>query len=159
MERDCDDLTIMLDEFVEACRRARLRVTHQRLEIFRELLRSHNHPSADMLYQRLRKRIPTLSLDTLYRTLSTLEEANLITRLSTPSGVGRFEPNYRPLHHHFICKRCGCIMDVATRRRERLVESLAVPENCVVESARVELRGLCGPCRQTSGGSGAMGAD
>lgn len=159
MEHDRDDLTTLLDEFVEACRAAGLRVTHQRLEIFRELLRSHDHPSADMLYQRLRKRIPTLSLDTLYRTLSTLEKANLVTRLSTPSGVGRFEPNYQPLHHHFICKRCGCIMDVGTRRPERLVDALAVPEDCVVESARVELRGLCGACHQAAKGTGPRDVD
>ncbi|MBC8317138.1 MAG: transcriptional repressor, partial [Desulfobulbaceae bacterium] len=58
-----------LRDFEKACRKANLKITHQRLEIFRELAKALDHPSAESLYKRLQKKLPTLSLDTVYRTL------------------------------------------------------------------------------------------
>ena len=63
-----------MSAFEQACRAAGLKLTHQRLEIYRELAMSSDHPSAESLYKRLKKKLPTISQDTIYRTLSTLEE-------------------------------------------------------------------------------------
>lgn len=83
----------------EACKNAGLRLTHQRLEIYRELVAACDHPSAETLHQRLRKRIPTLSLDTVYRTLATLAEQGLINRVETLESQAHFEATSRRHHH------------------------------------------------------------
>ena len=66
-----------LRDFEEVCRKEGLKITHQRLEIFRELLNSHDHPTVEKLYHRLQPKLPTISLDTVYRTLTILEQHGL----------------------------------------------------------------------------------
>ena len=80
-----------LENFETACRESGLKVTHQRLEIFRELAAADDHPTAETLYNRLQKVMPTLSLDTVYRTLTTFEEHDLISRVQTTESHARFE--------------------------------------------------------------------
>jgi Fur family transcriptional regulator, peroxide stress response regulator len=105
-----DHLQAQLTAFELACRKAGLKATHQRLEIYRELLQATDHPTADTLYQRLRLKLPTLSLDTVYRTLATLANRGLISKVETAESLARFEvPRIR--HHHLICRKCGEIMD------------------------------------------------
>ena len=67
-----------LTAFEHACRNAGLRLTYQRLEIYGELARSFDHPSVELLHQRLRRKIPTISLDTVYRTLATFAGLGLV---------------------------------------------------------------------------------
>lgn len=100
----------MMAEFENACRQADLKVTHQRLEIYRELAKAKDHPSAEMLYKRIIKRLPTISLDTVYRTLATMEKHGLITRVQTVESQARFEAEM-VRHHHAVCSRCGSITD------------------------------------------------
>jgi len=96
--------------FEQACKTAGLKLTHQRLEIFRELARAKDHPAAETLYKRLQKRIPTISLDTVYRTLASLEKHDLIHRVNTTESQARFEADTGQ-HHHLVCTRCKEIID------------------------------------------------
>ncbi|MBN1626464.1 MAG: transcriptional repressor [Deltaproteobacteria bacterium] len=97
-------------DFETSCRNSGLKVTHQRMEIFRELLTADDHPTADILHQRIRNKLPTVSLDTVYRTLATLADCGLINRVNTSESLARFEVRKAP-HHHLICRRCGVIKD------------------------------------------------
>ncbi len=99
-----------LSIFETSCRNSGLKVTHQRMEIFRALLTADDHPTAEILYQRIRHKLPTVSLDTVYRTLATLSECGLINRVNTSESLARFEVRETP-HHHLICRRCGDIKD------------------------------------------------
>ncbi|NLC70512.1 MAG: transcriptional repressor [Desulfuromonadaceae bacterium] len=96
--------------FESALKAAGLKLTYQRLEIFRELANAADHPTVEILHQRLKNRIPTLSLDTIYRTLATLEQHGLITRVQTAESQAHFELTI-PHHHHLICEKCGRITD------------------------------------------------
>ncbi len=131
----------------EACRRAGLRMTHQRLELFRELVGSPGHPSAEELHQRLRERIPTLSLDTVYRTLATFEALGLVRRISSPDHVARYDANPSP-HHHLVCVRCRSIEDFSWPA----VDELELPPRAagwgLVQGVRAEVWGVCSACRQ-----------
>ena len=89
---------------------AGLRLTHQRLTIYQELMSSRDHPSAEEIYKRVRRKVPTISLDTVYRTLATLEEQGLIVRLQVFGERGRYDAELEP-HHHLICTRCRKIAD------------------------------------------------
>lgn len=134
-----------LSAFETACRKLGLRLTHQRLEIYRELLDAVDHPSAEALHQRLRKKIPTLSLDTVYRTLATFATFGLIHRVETVQSQGRFEVRQNE-HHHSICSRCHMIMDFDWSG----FETLPLPESIApwgrVESRSVVIYGVCHDC-------------
>jgi Fur family transcriptional regulator, peroxide stress response regulator len=107
---DQDSIREKMQRFETACKAAGLKLTHQRLEIFRELVRAKDHPAAETLHRRLQKRIPTLSLDTIYRTLASLEQHGLICRVNTMESQARFEADSGP-HHHMVCTRCREIVD------------------------------------------------
>ena len=58
-----------MNRFVQSCRKAGAKLTHQRMEIYREVAQTGDHPDAEKVYQGVRERLPTLSQDTVYRTL------------------------------------------------------------------------------------------
>lgn len=96
--------------FEDACRGKGLRLTPQRAEIFKVLVKATDHPSAETLHQRLLKQMPTLSLDTVYRTLRTFAKLGLINKVETVESQARFEA-FHSQHHHLICEKCQEIMD------------------------------------------------
>jgi len=108
--------------FVRICRAKGLKATHQRMEIFRELASSKEHPDAEAVYTNVRKRVPAISLNTVYRTVTTLEKHGLIHRAGTLSGSTRLDADIEP-HHHFICTVCGAIMDF----RSHSLNNLQIP--------------------------------
>jgi Fur family peroxide stress response transcriptional regulator len=133
------------NEFADDCRKAGLRVTQQRLEIYRELMASTDHPSAETLHQRLRLSMPTLSLDTVYRNLAALANRGLINKVETSESLSRFETSPIP-HHHLICRTCGEIMDF----RWSLIDEAALPDELrawgVIEHKNIVAYGVCRRC-------------
>ncbi|KAB0671861.1 transcriptional repressor [Oryzomonas sagensis] len=140
-----DALQKQVQQFGEACREAGLKLTHQRLEIFSELVRSPDHPSAEALHQRLRKKIPTLSLDTVYRTLATFARHGMITKVETVESQGRFEVTLAP-HHHLICSRCNTIMDFQWPSMDETPLPETVKEWGRIDNRSVVAYGICKNC-------------
>lgn len=134
-----------MERFFQLCRDHNLKVTHQRLEIYKTFLRTTNHPTAEELYNRLKKRLPTISLDTIYRTLALFEEHGLITRVHGLSDKFRFDPNTE-LHHHFICTKCKRIYDFYWNEFDQLTLPESVKQFGEVHEEKVELRGICRDC-------------
>ena len=136
-------------DFAMLCRKAGLKATHQRMEIYRELASTEEHPDAETLYRQVRKRIPSISFDTVYRTLRSFEEKGLVGRVGVPMERTRFDAN-RLKHHHFICKDCGRVRDFYSTQFDRL----AVPDEArnlgVPQSVHVEIRGVCRTCKPKS---------
>lgn len=126
---------------------AGIRATHQRVEVYREVTRSDDHPDAETVYERVRKRVPTISLDTVYRTLWMLEEKGLISTLNQQKGRVRFDGNADP-HHHFICTRCGMVADFENDEFDRLEVPEEVRRIGDVTMVQVLVRGLCPECGQ-----------
>ncbi|MGC8861621.1 MAG: Fur family transcriptional regulator [Armatimonadota bacterium] len=122
-----------------------MRTTHQRLVIFEEVARSSRHPDADAVYRAVRRRIPTISLDTVYRTLWLFKDLGLVATLGPSRERTRFDGNVRR-HHHFICNRCGTAIDFCSPE----FDALRIPDDLEavgpVETVHVELRGLCSDC-------------
>lgn len=139
------NLSQMMTSFEKACRNADLKVTHQRLEIYRELVQAEDHPSAEMLYKRILGRLPTISLDTVYRTLATLEKHDLITRVQTAESQARFEAK-TIRHHHAVCSNCGAITDFTWES----FDQASVPEELSrwgkVAKKNAILEGICNAC-------------
>lgn len=134
-----------MELFQEICRKKDLRVTQQRLEIFKELAESKDHPSAESLHQRLIVRMPTLSLDTVYRTLTTLIHYDLIHKVETVESQARFEVQHMR-HHHLICRQCNHIIDF----QWQLVDQASLPDEIKkwgkFEQASVVVYGVCEKC-------------
>lgn len=136
----------LLDTFKKICREAGLKVTHQRLEVFRVLAEADDHPSAESIYEKVKKKVPTISLDTVYRTLTTLEQNGVLGRVQVDAR-SRFDPN-RDVHHHFICTECKRIDDFYWPT----FDSMKTPPKAAgwgrIDSKRVEIRGVCKDCRK-----------
>ncbi|WP_022850695.1 Fur family transcriptional regulator [Limisalsivibrio acetivorans] len=92
------------------CSRAGLKLTHQRIEIYRALLASDEHPTVEMLHKRFKETMPRISFDTVYRTLVTFSEAGIARRVYTSDSQARYEVE-SVRHHHLVCSKCGSITD------------------------------------------------
>jgi len=136
-------------EFTDLCRKRGMRVTNQRLEVYREIAEDLDHPSAEMVYEAVRKRLPAISLDTIYRTLDTLEEFGLIFRVDEVCPRAHFDANMEP-HHHFFCVRCGKVLDVPNvwEDSSRILEKVSGYGR--VRSVNLQIRGVCNNCQNIS---------
>ena len=99
-----------MDFFRRKCRENTLKVTPQRIVIYKELIKSKDHPNADVLFQRVKNIIPDISLDTVNRTLLTFSKIGIIGVVEGYGDPRRFDPDLE-IHHHFRCINCNKIID------------------------------------------------
>jgi len=126
-----------------------VRRTRQR-EIVLELVRSTmDHPTADWVYRQARRRLPRISLGTVYRNLKRLAEEGLIREVHEGTQGTRFDGNTGE-HHHVRCVACGRVNDlplsVDTRREEAAARAL----NYRILGHHVEIQGLCPQCHDVT---------
>jgi Fur family transcriptional regulator, peroxide stress response regulator len=123
-----------------------LKITPQRVAIYQKLLNSSTHPTADAIYQIVKKEYPHISFDTVNRTLLTFAKIGIVEVVEVFGGAKRFDPNVDG-HHHLHCTQCGEITDF----EHRAYDDLDVPEDIrktfKVLRKRVVLRGICNACR------------
>jgi len=100
-----------MNEYVKLLKEKGLKITPQRLEIIRYLDLNRTHPDADTIYTELKKSNPSLSRTTVYNTLDILNQQGLIRELTISRSEMRYDFETRP-HHHFLCGKCGEIMDI-----------------------------------------------
>ncbi len=100
-----------METYLQVLKSHELKITQHRLEILRYLDAHRTHPTADEIYKTLKKVYPSLSKTTVYNTLEALAKAGIIQQLTISPTELRYEFRH-DMHHHFICKRCGCIIDI-----------------------------------------------
>ena len=89
-----------------------IKPTYQRLKIFEYMSRNTlNHPTVEMIYERLLKEMPTISMTTVYNTLNAFLEKGLVDAITITGTEMRYDSNTAS-HHHFLCKYCGRIIDI-----------------------------------------------
>jgi Fur family peroxide stress response transcriptional regulator len=142
-QRTVDDSS--MDWFCQQCKEKGLKLTHQRLEVYREIAAGGGHPCAEELYRRLHPRLPTLSLDTVYRTLMTFEKHGLIRRVEVLDDRARFDANLRN-HHHLVCNRCRRAFDFYWPAVDQIETPKEVLDWGNIQSRHLELRGVCNKC-------------
>ena len=145
MKISAEELNQRVNRFKEGLRQSGVKLTHQRIEIFKELAKSLSHPDADTVYRNVRKRISTISLDTVYRTIWLLLDLGLISTLRPSRGGTRFDANMTS-HHHFICSGCGMTRDFYSKKFDGLKVPPSVKSLGQVEMTHVEVRGICRKC-------------
>jgi len=125
-----------------------LRVTPQRLAILDILRSTKAHPSVETVYDLVRERFPSISFNTVYKTLQSFEDAGLVWKLSIDN-LYRYDGNTLP-HAHFYCHRCGMVLDVngeLTQRFSEFLEMARKTPGLKVQSMEVNFYGHCPACR------------
>ncbi len=142
-------------EYFEAlCRQHGLSRTVQRRTIFEALLDREDHPTADQVYDLVKRRIPGVSLTTVYRVLDTLVEIGVITKLCHAGGTVRFDPKIHQ-HHHLVCLRCERILDLEDEKLNALALPDVSTQGFEIREFHVHLRGICPECRRKRSRKGA----
>ena len=100
-----------MDKYVKILRENNLKVTPQRLEVLKYLDKNKTHPNVEKIYSVLKKKNPSLSKTTVYNTLECLKEHGLVQVLTISQSELVFDSVISP-HHHFLCKKCGTIIDI-----------------------------------------------
>jgi Fur family peroxide stress response transcriptional regulator len=126
---------------------AGLKITPQRMAVFRVLEGKTTHPTADDIYQEIKKIYPNTSMATVYNTLDSLVELGLVRELTIEPDRRHFDPDASP-HHHVICVRCNRIDDIF----EELPQMTRLPDSVSGKYSllgyNVEFYGVCKGCQR-----------
>ena len=125
---------------------ATLKYSRQRASIKEYLDHTTEHPTADTVYLHVREEFPRISLGTVYRNLSLLEEIGEIIKISTGVGPDHYDYNTAP-HYHFICRGCGRVMDIDLDFADELMTQVQESTDLAIESCSVSFTGLCPDCK------------
>jgi Fur family transcriptional regulator, ferric uptake regulator len=126
----------------------KFRMTEQRRIILDELEKTYQHPSAADVYEKVKQRLPHISLGTVYRNLEILSSRGIISKLSMSSGQKRFDA-WRGEHHHIRCLSCGRVDDLphqADENLEALVARMGDTSGYKHMGFAVDFFGTCPEC-------------
>lgn len=129
------------DQLEQALRDEGVRITRQRSAILRILAHSDDHPDANELYRRASDIEPTVSLSTVYRTLSVLENKGVVHRLSFEGAPARFETADAPHHDHMIDIETGDVIEFHSDKIEKLQAEIAAELGYEIVYHKLELYG------------------
>ena len=121
------------------------RFTEQRRQVYDALMAQRDHPSAVEVFMRVKVRMPSISLATVYNTLETLAECGLVRHVNHEREPSRYCANLDE-HAHLFCNRCGSVTDLPLRSKRRANEMWLVPNDAVITHHEVSFRGLCSVC-------------
>jgi Fur family transcriptional regulator, peroxide stress response regulator len=131
------------------------RTTRQRKEVFEVVADSHDHPTADEIFDRAKKRMPEISFATVYNCLSVLVTCGLVRQVTLDRSPTRFCPNMRE-HCHFFCDQCGEVTDIDLPTHSSL-GNVPLPSGFEVTTFDLSLRGVCPKCGKKAGKSAVSG--
>lgn len=141
------ELKQRIESFKAKCRAAGLKVTPQRVVIYTELIKTTEHPSAEKLYGRVRRVLPNISLDTVNRTLLSLNEIGAAFVIEGSGDPKRYDGNLQT-HQHFKCVKCRRIFDFHHRGFDDIKVPADISRRFTVLRKTVYLEGLCESCRK-----------
>jgi len=134
-----------VQRFIETCRQHQLKITPQRVGIYRALIQSDQHPTADMMFRTVKEDFPNISFDTVNRTLLTFADIGVVDVVEVFGGPKRFDPDIDD-HHHLHCLACGKIIDFENDGYSELEVPETIAGTFTVISKRVVLKGFCDAC-------------
>ena len=135
-----------INDFRAKCRQARLKVTPQRIAIYKVLIQSNEHPSAEMVYRQVKQDLPHISLDTVNRTLVTLNDLGMAFTLEGTGDARRYDAILDD-HQHFKCLKCKKVIDLFDETFGN-ISTPAKLEKCDILRQTVYFEGICDTCKQ-----------
>lgn len=123
------------------------RMTKQRKTILKVLKNTDSHPTADSIYEEVKKEIPNISLGTVYRNLNLLADKGKITVINYANDQSHYDGNTEN-HYHFRCNDCGDVFDIELKLlNEKVNNKVENNSDFIVENHRLEFYGLCPSCQ------------
>ena len=148
-ERDTKISSAKLDEkvqwFINLCRKKGLKVTPQRVAIYRELAGTSRHPSAEKLHRKVKEQLSSISLDTVNRTLLMLAEIGAAFVVEGSGDTRRFDAGMDN-HQHFRCVRCHGIIDFHHKPFDEIKLPKSICNKFNILRKTVYLEGICDLC-------------
>jgi Fur family peroxide stress response transcriptional regulator len=135
-----------LNEFIEILHKNGLKATPQRLEILNILTKSHAHPTVEEVYQNVKKKFPTISPATVYKTVQVLKEARKIQELPFYDEKTHIDGNVEP-HINLICLKCKKITDLINPKVAEFVNHYSEKVDFKIEGQRIDFYGICKKCQ------------
>lgn len=128
--------------------------SRKREAVLRCLRSTDTHPSADWVFQELRKEYPEMSLGTVYRNLAQCKQRGEIRSVGYVAGFERFDARLEP-HDHLICRVCGCVEDIMNLPLPETLDSYATQQTGgEIESHALVFYGRCAACCRTAEDAG-----
>ena len=135
--------------FRELCADYGLAATHQRQVLYEVMQTMPGHPSPEEVYARVKKRIPAISLATVYKNIHLFVERGVLKEVSMHHGSLRVELNSHP-HHHMVCSHCKAITDIEEDDFGVLPALGRPPGGFEVERYAIDVIGICAACQKAS---------
>ena len=135
-----------VNKFIGRSKELGIKVTPQRIAIYKELASTDQHPSTETIYKKIKDYYPNISLTTVYRTLETFEKLGLISVVNVLYNAARYDANLDP-HHHIVCTECKKVEDVYDESLNNLEISNKTLGDYKVEGYSLLLSGVCTSCR------------
>ena len=133
--------------FRELCQANGIAVTHQRQVLYEVMKTMHGHPSPEEVYARVKKRVPAISLATVYKNIHLFVESGVFSKVSMHHGSLRVEMN-DTAHHHMVCSKCKNIADIGEKELGLVSKKNRLPGGFLVERYAVDVIGICAKCQQ-----------
>jgi len=133
------------EQLVAKLRSNGLKVTPQRLAVCEIILSSKEHPTADQIYEKVKKKHPTMSLATVYQTLHLLSQIGLLQELGFSDCISRYDPDTSP-HINIICKKCGKIHDYKAKSVGKLWSQIVKELGFEPVGQRIDIYRYCDRC-------------
>ena len=134
--------------FRELCQESGIAVTHQRQVLYEVMKTMHGHPSPEEVYARVKKKVPAISLATVYKNIHLFVESGVFREVSMHHGSLRVEMNDEA-HHHMVCSKCKMITDIGEKELGLVSKRDKLPGGFLVERFAVDVIGICAKCQQT----------
>ena len=142
----CAEVNEKIRCFTGLCRKTGLRITPQRIEIYKELIKTGEHPSAEILYGKVKKTFPNISFDTVNRTLLTLDETGAAFIVEGSGDARRFDGGMEK-HQHFKCVKCKRIVDFHHKPFDDIKVPASIGKRFTVLRKSIYLEGICDLCK------------
>ncbi len=135
-----------MEKIISKYRGKGFKLTPQRIAILKFLENNAEHPTAEDIYNEIKKKYPTVSFATVYNTIQALKDRGELTEVTIDPERKHFDPNPRP-HHHVICTVCNRIGDIFTDFSAVLHLSEEILSEYVLTGNHIDFYGVCRECR------------
>jgi len=130
------------EKIAQKLKKAKLKITPQRMAILNELANNHDHPTAAAIYQIIKQKLPNISFDTVNRTLIVFAQSGVVKIVEGQGTAKRYDPMTEP-HHHFHCVKCNRIIDFTNKEYDRIKLPKSITNKHQVLGQKVVLDGIC----------------
>jgi len=136
-----------LANFRQLCAEHGIAMTHQRQVLYEVMQGMEGHPSPEEVYARVKRKVPAISLATVYKNIHLFVESGIFRKMSMHHGSVRVEMNEAD-HHHIVCSKCKAITDIEEKELGLTPARRRLADGFLVERYSVDVIGLCTKCQQ-----------